>query len=208
MAHVDYAALAPMILRHVGGAENISSATHCITRLRLFLKDNAAIDKKAIEQLDGVITTVTTGGQFQVVIGGNVTTVYEAFIKLLPQQDTKNGQETAAQKQNLLNQFIQLISTIFLPVVWTLAGAGLFKAFVVLAVTLGILEETSQTFIILDAAADSVLYFLPVLLAITTAKRFEVNQFVLVAIAGALLYPTIIELNDAETPYTSWAYPW
>ncbi|MDO5618100.1 beta-glucoside-specific PTS transporter subunit IIABC [Kocuria sp.] len=202
MAKVNYPALADDILVKVGGAENVDSATHCITRLRLFLKDNSKVDKQAVEQLEGVITTVSTGGQFQVVIGDNVTTVYDAFVKHLPDKAAAGDVEEqgTGQKQSLLNQFIQLISAIFLPVVWTLAGAGLFKAFVALAVTLGILNAESQTFVILDAAADSVLYFLPVLLAITTAKRFGVNQFVLVAIAGALLYPTIIALNETGEP--------
>lgn len=202
MAKVDYPALADDILVKVGGADNVESATHCITRLRLRLRNMEKVDKQAIGQLPGVITVVEAGGQFQVVIGDNVGIVYNAFAKHLPDGAGSAGssEERSGEKQNLLNRFIQLVSAIFLPVVWTLAGAGLFKAFVALAVTLGLLVEESQTFIILDAAADSVLYFLPVLLAITTAKRFGVNQFVLVAIAGALLYPSIIALNDAGEP--------
>lgn len=202
MATVNYAALAGDILVKVGGTENIESVTHCITRLRLFVKDTTKVDATAIEQLDGVITTISTGGQFQVVIGENVTTVYDAFVTLLPDHAIVGEVQAQAQgqKPSLLNRFIELVSAIFLPVVWTLAGAGLFKAFVALAVTLKLLDPESQTFIILDAAADSVLYFLPVLLAITAAKRFNTNQFVLVAIAGALLYPSIIALNDAGDP--------
>lgn len=76
----------------------------------------------------------------------------------------------------------------------------MFKAFVALAVTLGLLDGESQTFIILDAASDAVIYFLPMLLAITVAKRFGANQFVLVAIAGALLYPSLIELTNSGEP--------
>lgn len=202
MAKVDYPALADDILTRVGGPENVETATHCITRLRLRIRDMDKVDKDAIGKLPGVITLVEAGGQFQVVIGDNVGIVYNAFAKHLPDgtgtPDT--GEEKSGEKQNLVNKFIQLISAIFLPVVWTLAGAGLFKAFVALAVTLGILNAESQTFIILDAASDSVLYFLPVLLAITTAKRFGANQFVLVAIAGALIYPSIIALNDVAEP--------
>lgn len=202
MAKVDYPALADDILVKVGGAENVENATHCITRLRLRIRDLSKVDKQGIGQLPGVITVVEAGGQFQVVIGDNVGIVYNAFAKHLPDtaEGAGSGEAPTGEKQGLLNRFIQLISSIFLPVVWTLAGAGLFKAFVALAVTLGVLNPESQTFIILDAAADSVLYFLPVLLAITTAKRFGVNQFVLVAIAGALLYPTIIALNETGEP--------
>ncbi|WP_052209385.1 glucose PTS transporter subunit IIA [Kocuria sp. ZOR0020] len=202
MAKVDYPALADDILVKVGGAENVENATHCITRLRLRIRDMEKVDKQAVGQLPGVITVVEAGGQFQVVIGDNVGTVYNAFARRLPDdaEGAGSSEKQSGQKQSLVNQFIQLISSIFLPVVWTLAGAGLFKAFVALAVTLGVLNPESQTFTILDAAADSVLYFLPVLLAITTAKRFGVNQFVLVAIAGALLYPTIIALNETGEP--------
>lgn len=203
MAKVDYPALADDILEKVGGPGNVETATHCITRLRLRVRDIEKVDKQAVGQLPGVITVVEAGGQLQVVIGDNVGTVYNAFARHLTDNggSSKAGQDDqSGEKQNLVNRFIQLVSAIFLPVVWTLAGAGLFKAFVALAVTLGVLREESQTFIILDAAADSVLYFLPVLLAITTAKRFGVNQFVLVAIAGALLYPSIIALTDAGEP--------
>lgn len=198
MAKVDYPALADDILTKVGGPENVKDATHCITRLRLRLNDMDKVDKQAIGQLPGVITVVEAGGQFQVVIGDNVGIVYNAFERQLPQSagSSTASSDGSGEKQSILNRFIQLISSIFLPVIWTLAGAGLFKAFVALAVTLGLLDEATTTFVILDAASDAVIHFLPVLLAITVAKRFGANQFVLVGIAGALVYPSIVALNE------------
>ncbi|MDO4253625.1 MAG: glucose PTS transporter subunit IIA [Kocuria sp.] len=183
MATVNYAALAGDILVKVGGTENIESVTHCITRLRLFVKDTTKVDATAIEQLDGVITTISTGGQFQVVIGENVTTVYDAFVTLLPDHAIVGEVQAQAQgqKPSLLNRFIELVSAIFLPVVWTLAGAGLFKAFVALAVTLKLLDPESQTFIILDAAADSV--------AVKNFTKPLVSLFVMVPLVLIVIGP-------------------
>lgn len=209
MAKVDYPQLADEILDKVGGPENVTDATHCITRLRLRIRDMEKVDKETIGKLPGVITVVEAGGQFQVVIGDNVGIVYNAFAKHLPNSDggSSSQAEKSGEKQSILNRFIQLISSIFLPVIWTLAGAGLFKAFVALAVTLGLLNAESTTFVILDAASDAVIHFLPMILAITVAKRFGANQFVLVGIAGALVYPSIVALNEAGSPVTFMGIP-
>lgn len=209
MAKVDYPALADDILERVGGPENVKDATHCITRLRLRLKDLEKVDKDGIGKLPGVITTVEAGGQYQVVIGDNVGTVYNAFAKRLPDQAVGGDEDPqeSGEKQNIINRFIQLVSAIFLPIIWTLAGAGLFKAFVALAVTLGWLDESTTTYVILNAASDAVINFLPMLLAITVAKRFGANQFVLVGIAGALVYPSIIGLYEAGEPVSFFGIP-
>ncbi|GAB2490689.1 beta-glucoside-specific PTS transporter subunit IIABC [Luteococcus sediminum] len=105
------------------------------------------------------------------------------------------AEEDTGPKGNLLNQFIQLISSIFLPVLWPLSGAGLFKAGLAAATTFKWISTTSTTYIILNAAADALFNFLPIFLAVTAAKRFKANQFTAMAIAGALVYPTIIALN-------------
>lgn len=204
MAKVNYPKLADDILLHVGGAENITEAVHCATRLRLSLKNRSPVNREAVEKLPGVITVVEAGGQFQVVVGDNVPKVHAALVRHLPDQAAAtpegDGQGHQGHKPNLFNQFIQMISAIFTPIIWPLAGAGLFKAFLVLFTTLGWMDEDSQTYLIWSAAGDGLFYFLPLFLAVTAAKHFRANQFIAMAVAAALVYPSIVALAESGDP--------
>jgi len=193
MASVDYRSLAADILREVGGEENVSSAVHCATRLRLRLKDEAKANTETIEKLPGVITVMKAGGQYQVVIGNDVPTVY-AELSRITRFGSEDAGESAPAQGNLFNRFIDMVSGIFTPMLWPLAGSGLFKAFLTMATTFGWAQPTDQSYIILAAAADALFYFLPVFLAVTAARRFKANQFTAMAIAGALVYPSIVAL--------------
>ena len=205
MAKVDYAALAPQLLNDIGGEENISSMTHCATRMRFVLKDESKASNEAVTKLDGVVTVVRAGGQYQVVIGNDVPLLYEELIRLTDLTDGDNA--PADGGGNLFDRFIKMVSALINPVVWTLAGSGLIKAFLTLTTTLGWLKEESTTHTILNAAGDSALYFLPVLLAITSARYFKANEMTAVALAGALVYPEIVALNDAGSPVTFFGIP-
>ncbi len=200
MATVDYRSLAGDILQGVGGEGNIASATHCATRLRLKLRDDSKADQAAIEKLPGVITVMKAGGQFQVVIGNNVPTVYAELGKITKLTDDDAGSDEPVAHGNLFNRFIDLISSIFSPVIWPLAAAGLLKAFLSMATQFGWLDPASQTNVILAATADAIFYFLPVFLAVTAAKRFRTNQFTSMAIGGALVYPSIVALAAQAEP--------
>ncbi|TWD47064.1 PTS system beta-glucosides-specific IIC component [Arthrobacter sp. AG367] len=199
MASLDHKSLAAEILKEVGGQENIASATHCATRLRLKLHDESKANTAAVKQLPGVITVMKAGGQYQVVIGNDVPTVFAEIGKI-----SKIGQDADAtvtsSQGNLFNRFIDLVSSIFSPILWPLAGSGLLKAFLSMAATFGWVANTNQTFVILSAAADALFYFLPMFLAVTAARRFRTNQFTSMAIAGALVYPSIVKLGDASEP--------
>jgi PTS system beta-glucosides-specific IIC component len=201
MPSVDYRSLAGDILQGVGGEKNVAGATHCATRLRLNLRDDAKADTAAIEKLPGVITVMKAGGQYQVVIGDNVPTVYAELGKItkLTGDDAGASDEPVAHG-NVFNRFIDLISSIFQPVIWPLAAAGLLKAFLSMATQFGWLDPASQTNVILAATADALFYFLPIFLAVTAAKRFKTNQFTSMAIAGALVYPSIVALSAQAEP--------
>jgi beta-glucoside PTS system EIICBA component len=208
MATVDYRSLAGDILQGVGGETNIASATHCATRLRLKLRDDAKADTAAIEKLPGVITVMKAGGQYQVVIGNDVPTVYAELGKITKLTgDDAAADEEPAQHGNIFNRFIDMISSIFSPVIWPLAAAGLLKAFLSLATQLGWLDPASQTNVILAATADALFYFLPIFLAVTAAKRFKANQFTSMAIGGALVYPSIVALAAQAEPVSFMGLP-
>ncbi|MCC2661667.1 MAG: beta-glucoside transporter subunit [Arthrobacter sp.] len=200
MATVDYRSLAGDILHEVGGEANIAGATHCATRLRLKLRDEAKADKAAIEKLPGVITVMQAGGQYQIVIGDNVPTVYAELGKITKLTGDAQTDEEPAPHGNLFNRFIDLISSIFSPIIWPLAAAGLLKAFLSMATQFGWLDPASQTNTILAATADALFYFLPIFLAVSASKRFKTNQFTSMAIAGALVYPSIVALAAQTEP--------
>ncbi|MFZ1412249.1 MAG: beta-glucoside-specific PTS transporter subunit IIABC [Micropruina sp.] len=196
MPSVDYRTLAGDILTKVGGEANVASLAHCATRLRFKLTDVTKADKAGIERLPGVITVMEAGGQFQVVIGNNVPIVYAEIGQI--SKLTGDNAEAAPETGSLLNRFISLVSSLFTPMLWPLAGAGLLKAFLAMFVQFGWLDATSQGYTILFAASDALFNFLPILLAVTAAKRFKTNQFTSMAIAGALVYPSIVALNDGN----------
>lgn len=203
MASVDFKSLAQDILKEVGGESNVASVSHCATRLRFQLKDQSKANKAAVESLKGVITTVESGGQFQVVIGNNVPKVY-AELGPITQQ---GGDDSEAPKGNLLNQFVALISSIFLPILWPLAGTGLYKAFLAVAAQFNWIDTKGTTYTILNASADALINFLPLLLAVTASRRFKADTFTSMAIAGALVYPSIVALSSSTDPVTFFGIP-
>ncbi|MEU6539959.1 beta-glucoside-specific PTS transporter subunit IIABC [Streptomyces sp. NPDC047000] len=186
MTTSKYATIAEDVLRGVGGKDNVRSLAHCATRLRFVLVDPAKADKAAVEATSGVITVVEAGGQFQVVIGNTVGKVYEAALA----QGVEAG--SAASSGGLLARTIDLVTSIFTPFLWTLAAVGLLKAFLAVAVKISPGFGTSSTYAIWFAAADAVFQFLPILLAVTAAKRFKANQFTAMAVAGALIYSATV----------------
>lgn len=196
MAKTDYAALAPRLLEQVGGEDNISAMSHCATRMRFVLRDESKAATESIKQLEGVVTVVQAGGQYQVVIGNDVPILYEELgrITALGQQDDA----PQGPKGSLLDRVIALVSALINPLIWTMAGAGLIKAVLALATTLHWTSAESTTYTILNAAGDSVFYYLPIVLAISAARRFKANEITSVAIAGALVYPSIVDLADTS----------
>jgi PTS system beta-glucosides-specific IIC component len=193
--------LADDILRAVGGEQNVASVTHCATRLRFQLKDREKADKAAVEATRGVITVVEAGGQFQVVIGNTVGNVYEALTRN-PNIATGGG-----GGGGLLARAIDLITSIFTPFLWVLAGTGLLRALLAVVVEINGDFATTPTYAILYAASDGVFQFLPVLLAITAAKKFKANQWTAIAIACALVYTaTIAVIPGAEGTLTLRAF--
>ena len=191
----DYAKTAAGVLTGVGGEENVQSLVHCATRLRFVLKDESKADAAAIKRTPGVITTAQAGGQYQVVIGNDVPEVFAEIGKISKLTGDAPVAASAGPKGNIFNRFISMISAIFTPLLWALAGTGLLKAFLAAAVTFGWLDATTTTYTVLNALSDSFINFLPLALAITSAKYFGAQQFTSLAIGGALVYPSIVALN-------------
>ena len=191
---VDYSALAQDILRHVGGAGNVSNVVHCATRLRFRLNNQTLADKDVVSGLPGVITVVENGGQFQVVIGNNVPKVYAA----LPQELTADKEESndeGASGGSVMSRVIDVVSSIFAPILGVLAATGILKGLLLIAVAAKWMETTSPTYQILYAAADALFMFLPMYLAVTAARKFNSNPYVALTLAGALLYTQLASIR-------------
>lgn len=196
--------LSKRVIELVGGESNVNSVFHCATRLRFKLKDNTKADKQTLENTPEVITVVESSGQFQVVIGNNVAQVFEGIMEQTKLQDAAKQAEAeeSSEKTGFLGKAVDIISSIFSPLLGALAGAGVLKGLVALFLSLGWLSDTSGTYLILNAASDSVFTFLPIFLAATSARKFKANMFVALAIAGALVYPNIATaLNSGEAYY-------
>ncbi|MEI5990073.1 hypothetical protein A5881_001566 [Enterococcus termitis] len=192
---MDTNQLAEKILKEVGGEENVQSLVHCATRLRFKLKDRTIVDKNAVESIPGVVTVMESAGQFQVVIGNTVPEVYEAIGNISNLTGDQTGSDNSSnENETIFGKFVDLISSLFTPLLGVMAGAGILKGLLSIATTTKLIIPETSTYIILSAIADSLFYFLPVLLAITAARKFKANVFVAVTIAGALVYPTIIGL--------------
>lgn len=193
--------LSKQIITLVGGEDNVNSVFHCATRLRFKLKDNSKANKATLEKTPGVITVVENSGQFQVVIGNNVSQVFEQIMKETSLQDAeKNGNDESSESTGVLGKAVDIISSIFSPILGALAGAGILKGLLALILSLEWISGTSGTYLILNAASDSVFYFLPVFLAVTAARKFKANQFVSIAVAGALIYPSVIAAVGSTDP--------
>ncbi|MDO4716980.1 MAG: beta-glucoside-specific PTS transporter subunit IIABC [Propionibacteriaceae bacterium] len=201
---VDFDKLADDIVMGVGGVANIKGARHCATRVRMELRDESKANTEAIKALPGVVTVVQSGGQYQVVIGNDVPQV---FAGISAQLEGIQATDSSGGSRNLLDAFIELVSSLFHPILWPLAGAGLYKAFLALFVTLGWVDATTTGYAVLSAASDALIYFLPILLALTAAKRFKANQYTAAAIAGALVYPSVVALSTATEPLTFFGLP-
>lgn len=204
---MDYSVLGSNILKNIGGENNVQDLIHCATRLRFTLKNRSLANKEEVEELDGVITVVESGGQFQVVIGNNVGYVFDAIMAMTGLGTaTQSNTEENQDKGNLFDRFVDMISGIFSPILGLLAGSGVLKGLLALGVSLG-MNAKDGTYIILNAAADSMFYFLPIILAVSAARKFKANQYIAIALAGSLVYPAIVTAYTEGTKLTFLGIP-
>lgn len=184
-----YETLAKEILNSVGGRDNVNSLTHCITRLRFKLKDESKAQDEVLKSMEGVVTVMKSAGQYQVVIGNQVQDVYEQIVPLLHAETSQTVQ--SAEKEKLLDRFVDIISGIFQPILGIMAACGMIKGVNMLFMTLGLYAETSGGYRIINAIGDALFTFLPLFLGYTSAKKFGLKPMVGLVIGGIMCYPGI-----------------
>lgn len=191
---MDYKLTAAEIIDKIGGKENIASLTHCITRLRFKLKDEGKADKEAVKKIKGVLNVVESGGQFQVVIGNEVTNVFNAVQGLTGITGTaidKVEKDDLKVKGKFMDQVIDLVTSIFTPILPALIGAGMIRALLMLATKFMGLDTGNGVYIVLNEIYNAIFSFLPIYLAYTSAKKFQCNPFIAVAVALTMVSGTI-----------------
>ncbi|AYW44846.1 beta-glucoside-specific PTS transporter subunit IIABC [Tetragenococcus koreensis] len=206
MSKDNYDDLARDIIDHVGGEENVAGLRHCVTRLRFNLKDENKADTDYLKNKEGVVTVMKSAGQYQVVIGEQVAEVYEAIVN----QTNIGGDASASESsdggsendnRNVLDKFIDFISGVFQPFLMALAATGMIKGLVALLGTVGV-DPESGLYQVLNFAGDGFFQFLPVMVAITAARKLKMNEFTALAIAVAFLHPEINNLMTGDVMYT------
>lgn len=190
---MKYEKLAKDIIANVGGKENVNSLTHCVTRLRFKLKDESKANTEVLKNMDGVVTVVKSGGQYQVVIGNHVPDVY-ANVAAIGGFGSASEEETKGEKLSPLNAFIDVVSGVFQPILGVLCATGMIKGLNAILLATNLLEDTSSTYMILNAIGDCLFYFFPIFLAYTAANKFKLNKFTGMAIGASLVYPTMAGL--------------
>lgn len=197
-----YEELAQAIIENVGGVENVNSLTHCITRLRFKLKDVNKANTDVLKEMDGIVTVIKSGGQYQVVIGNHVPDVYSTVMEVGNFQAEGGSSDEKEEKMSPFNKFIDIISGVFAPTLGVLAATGMLKGFNSLFLALGWLTAESGTYIMLQAIGDSLFYFFPIFLGYNASKKFKTSPFLGMCIGAALVYPSMLGAMSGTPLYT------
>lgn len=184
---MKYQEIAAEIVEKIGGTENVTQLEHCSTRLRFNVQDKQKVDVEGLKKISGILGVIINA-QVQVIVGNDVVEVYDEVLKL----GNFSGQTASnepTEKQKLSTVFLEFLVGVFQPLVPAIAGAGILKSLLILLATIGWLPNTSETYILFASISDATFYFLPLMVAVTTATRLNVNRIVAVAAVGTLLLP-------------------
>lgn len=192
---LNYAQSAVEIVALIGGNDNVFNVTHCATRLRFILKDGAKVNKDQLKRVKGVITVIEAGGQLQVVIGNHVGDAYQEVLKLV---SVDENAPVSAPNVGLVSRLMDIISSIFAPFLYPLAACGVLQGILSLVTALGWMDQASGAYRILNFVSWTGFTFLPVMVAFTAAKKFNVNPFTAVIAACALVSPDYMNMLTAN----------
>lgn len=195
--------IAEAVVKAVGGTANITSVTHCMTRLRFVLKDKSIPNKKEVEKIPGIMGVNIAGGQYQVIIGNSVGNVYKEVVAATGISDTAVGGDAAEhiEKVNPIVAALDFIAGCMTPLFTTIIAGGLVKVLLVIfgPTLLNVMQTTSDTYILMNALGDAPFYFLPVLVAFTASRKLNCNSYLSVMVASVLIYPDVITLLAGDS---------
>lgn len=202
---MNYKEIAQETLLALGGKENVAAAAHCATRLRLVLNDETIVDQAKLDSIGAVKGTFSTGGQFQIILGsGTVNTVYKEFAELtgLSEMSTKDVKDAGAKKLNPLQQFVKLLSDIFVPIIPAIVAGGLLMGInnLLTAEDLFISGKSiieaypgmADLAALINTFANAAFVFLPILIGFSATQRFGGNPYLGAALGMLMVHPDLL----------------
>lgn len=202
---MDYAKCAKEILEAIGTEKNIVSAAHCATRLRIVISDNAKVDQKKLEKIDGVKGMFVAAGQAQIIIGtGTVNKVYEEMVKIghLETKSTEDVKKDAAKKMNPFFRAVKTLGDIFVPIIPAIVACGIL---------MGILEGITKIpgwdpawsenvwYVMFHNISNAAFACLPILIAVSAAGVFKCNKLLAAVVGIILVHPGLTNAWDIPT---------
>lgn len=211
MAKLDYKAMSKDILEYVGGSENLANVNHCATRLRLKLKNSEVVNKTELQKINGVLGVEVAGDETQIIVGQIIEDLFFAFeeasgVKGGVIDENLDPELEKKTPLTLFLSFLQLMAGIMSPVIPTLIIAGFFSLILTLGTSFFGLDTTTSTYTILYNISQAPFYFLPIMCAYTSARKFNVEPPMAMLLAGILLYPgweTLVSAGS-ESGFTSY----
>ncbi|WP_372714357.1 sucrose-specific PTS transporter subunit IIBC [Ilyobacter sp.] len=191
---MDYKKMAQDIIIGIGGRENISSAAHCATRLRLVLNDETNVNKESIEKIEGVKGAFSTAGQYQIILGQGI--VNKVYAEMTGMGEIKASSKSEATKEamknlNVVQKIARTLSNIFVPVIPAIVASGLLMGLLGMGARFNWFDSSSDMFALLDMFSNAAFVFLPVLIAFSAAREFECNPYLAAALGGILIHPAL-----------------
>lgn len=207
-----YESLCASILENVGGRENIAFATHCMTRLRLNVKDRSQIREEAVNSIEGVLGSQYSGGQFQIIIGQTVNQLFPVFSEMCGlESKTREEPQKKVRKsaREILQSVLDAVSGCVTPILPVIIAAGIFKmlAGVLGSGMLGLLPDDSSFIQICTITGDAGFYFFPLYLAWSAAKKFETSIPVAMLLCAVLIHPAILQMAADGAAFVCMGFP-
>lgn len=206
----NYDELADRILNLVGGKENISFFTHCVTRLRFNINDRSKVDVDAIKKIKGVVGAQWSGDQLQIIIGQSVADAYELICKktgLAQQKQVNENLDIEKKKKFSAATILDGLSGCLVPLMPVLIGGGLIKLIVLLLTMAGVLNSEMPTYTVLTFVGDAAFYFLPVMVGASASKKFGGNLMLGILVGAIFIHPTFISAVSEGTSLSVFGLP-
>ncbi|MGM7724031.1 sucrose-specific PTS transporter subunit IIBC [uncultured Metabacillus sp.] len=218
---MNYPQISKEILEAIGGKDNISAAAHCATRLRLVLHNEEKVDQTKLDEMDIVKGTFSTGGQYQIILGsGIVNNVYKELSKLtgLGEMSTKEVSSAGSKKMNPLQQFVKMLSDIFVPIIPAIVAGGLLMGINNLLTAqdlfidgMSLVEANpgmADLAALINTFANAAFVFLPILIGFSATQRFGGNPYLGATLGMLMVHPDLLNgwgygeaLTNGEIPY-------
>ena len=205
-----YAELADKVVELLGGKDNISFFTHCVTRLRFNVKDKSIVKDKEIEKIGGVMGCQWVGDQLQIIIGQSVGDAYNLIAEktgLAKQAAVAEDLGDAPKKKFSINTVFDAISGSITPLIAVLIGTGFVKIVLLLLEQFGLITPEMPTYTVLNFVGDAGFYFLPVFVGATAAKKFGANMGLGMLMGAILIHPNFLAAVNGGTALDIFGLP-